>query len=117
MAKSFCVVDRGNMGSVVVEGDVDLTNFAELEAMIQSAATQAQGVVVDLASCTYLDSSGLGVLIRRFNVHGDRMRIVLPRNGGARRVFEITGLTGALPAYESFDEAVRNGGAAASSQT
>jgi anti-sigma B factor antagonist len=103
---SFRVIERGDAQSVVVETDVDLTNFAELEATIERAAAQPRPIVVDLAACTYLDSSGLGVLIRRYNALGDQLRIVLPENGSARRVFDITGLTEALPAFETFDEAV-----------
>jgi anti-anti-sigma factor len=105
---SFRITEHGEARSVVVESDVDLSNFAELEATIERAAARARRVVVDLRSCTYLDSSGLGVLIRRYNAYGDQLRIVLPQNGNARRVFDITGLTSGLPAFESFDEAARS---------
>jgi anti-sigma B factor antagonist len=103
----FNVIERSEVKSVIVDGDVDLTNSGVFEAMIEGAAAQAPRIVVDLAACSYLDSSGLGVLIRCYNAHGDRIRIVLPQDGGARRVFDITGLSSALPAFESFDDAAR----------
>ncbi len=107
MSQAFCIVEDRNLRRVVVDGDVDLTNASAFEAAIRSAACEARRVVIDLGRCTYLDSSGLGVLIRSYNLHGDRLRIVLPRDGGPRRAFEITGLSYALPSFESLDDASR----------
>src|SRR6266508_1678182 len=69
-----------------------------------------QGVyhlVVDLEQVSFLDSSGIGVLIsvrRRIREHGGSLRLTAP-SPHVRRVLELTGITTLLPTYATLDEA------------
>lgn len=71
-------------------------NCEALNAMPDPAG--ASSVTINLKRASYLDSYALGKLVqyrRRFvEAGGDPLGIVLllPKNGPARRVFEITGL-------------------------
>jgi anti-anti-sigma factor len=47
-----------------LEGEVDLSNAAAIEARILAALCDAPALVLDLADVTYLDSAGLALLSR-----------------------------------------------------
>lgn len=64
--------------------------------------------MVNLAGVTFLDSSGLGVLVRTSNhveSHGGVVRIVA-NHPQVVKVLEITGVTSALPVFRTLDEAL-----------
>ena len=50
---------------VVVSGEVDVSNAEELRAQIDAALAQAdvEEVEVDMADVSYIDSTGIGVLV------------------------------------------------------
>ena len=78
---------------VSVAGDLDLHTAPELERALLSATGDGAGtVVVDLSGCTFLDSTGLHILVGvRRRLDGGAVKIV----GAApavRRPFEVTGL-------------------------
>lgn len=49
---------------ICVIGDVDQYNIAELEGALESALGNSRPIIVDLMSCRYIGSVGLGVLLR-----------------------------------------------------
>ena len=58
-----------------------------------------EGVTLDLSAVTFIDSVGLGVIMRlehESEARGIRLRIV-PGPRQVQRVFEVAGLTDALP--------------------
>lgn len=63
----LATLEIGWRGTLVVgrlEGEVDLSNAAALEARILAALRDAPALVLDLADVTYLDSAGLALLSR-----------------------------------------------------
>lgn len=82
-----------------VSGEVDIQTSPILDEHLKRA--QAEGVssiVVDLGEVTFLDSTGLSVLIaglKRCQSAGGNMRLVAPRPN-VRRVLEVTGLLDAF---------------------
>lgn len=101
----FEIVDCGSYRIVEVRGDVDLDNAAEL-ASAMTAASRATPIVVDLSACSYLDSTGLSVLIRHERQHRGRMAIVAPLGHRSLHLLEITGLALTLHVMPSLDEAI-----------
>jgi anti-sigma B factor antagonist len=77
-------------------GEVDLGAVDELTAAIAAAVRDpgAQGVVVDLAPLSYLDSTGVAVLVqgRRLADHSGRAYRVVNASGIVERVLQITGV-------------------------
>jgi anti-anti-sigma factor len=55
-------------------------------------------IVVDVAELTFLDASGVGVLVKaRINAEGQGNRlVVIDASPMARRIFEVTGLQSLL---------------------
>jgi anti-sigma B factor antagonist len=81
---------------IVVHGDVDLATAPELRAACESAIAAAPDVVrLDLGELTFLDSSGISVLVK---AHQELQRqggsLVLHRlDDRTRRVLDVAGLS------------------------
>lgn len=88
------VVDREGEAVVVVAGEVDLATAGLLRQMIDSACDRAERVVVDLTATTFIDSSGLAVVIHAFERLGGRAGAVtvIASHRNVRQVFEVSGL-------------------------
>ena len=97
-------------GTTIVEagGEVELHNAPGLrEELRRVCETQNPCCVVDMSDVSFIDSTGVGVLVgalKRAREHGGVLTIACPQPR-VRRVFEITGLLGALPIYESLEAA------------
>jgi len=63
--------------------------------------------VLDLSNVTFMDSTGLGVLIgiERHLSEGERLAIACPQPAVAK-IFELTGLYAALRVFPAVDEAL-----------
>lgn len=76
---------------IAIRGEVDLSNAASLQSEIDEIlGGDSDRVVLDLASLTFIDSSGIAVLVRLHN----RVGSVQVRNPTAvvRRIIKVTGL-------------------------
>jgi anti-sigma B factor antagonist len=81
---------------VSVRGEVDLATAPELESSVQRAFTVApDSVLLDLAGMTFIDSSGLRVLVALSNEARSRDAKLTLRNvpRHAERVLDLTGLS------------------------
>jgi anti-anti-sigma factor len=86
----------GHQATVAVTGDVDLSSVPPLDAALAAAArtADAEAVVVDLAGVTFLDSSGISVLLRGRRL-ADEHEVgyrVTGANGLVLTVLEMTGV-------------------------
>jgi anti-anti-sigma factor len=94
---------------VVLVGEHDLATRSDIEAALEAALGQGDGVAVDLSEADFIDSSTLHVLVsaaRRATENGRGFSIVLPKNGAVRQVFELTGLLTQFASADSIDAAV-----------
>ena len=95
---------------IAVHGVIDLFTAPELKSAIAAAVNDGRPrVVVDLTGTTFLDSSGLGVLVgalQRLRDHGGALSIVNVDEAIAR-TFSITGLDQILAIRDTCDDAVQ----------
>jgi anti-sigma B factor antagonist len=80
--------------SVEVTGVIDLFTASDLKGSLLEAIERDCELLVDLTGATYLDSSGLGVLLsaaKRADQLGGQM-IIAGAGPDIARVFQITGL-------------------------
>lgn len=102
--------DEGGITIASVEGEIDLSNAAELEMAISHAVgNEAAGLVVDLAGVDYLDSSGVTLLFnlaRRVTRRQQELAVVVPREAYVREILELSGATEALELRETLPEAL-----------
>lgn len=94
---------------VEVAGELDLHCAPQLRAELSRVieANVPPKIVVDLAGVTFLDSTGVGVLVgalKRARAAGGSLHFCNPQPRVCR-VFEITGLIGPLPLFATRDEA------------
>jgi anti-sigma B factor antagonist len=85
---------RGSDGVVVrVNGDIDVATFALLEAPL--LALQSDGrpnIVVDMSNVSFIDSTGLRVLVqaqRRAQIRGGSF-VIRAASSAALRLFQLT---------------------------
>ena len=94
-------VRQGTICLVRVHGEIDLSNAQEVSTAIGSAMGQeARRLVVDLSDITYLDSSGVALLLRlaeRLQTRRRQLHLVVPRGSPVRRVLVFTGLPRVIP--------------------
>ena len=101
---------QGTICLVRVHGEIDLSNAQEVSSAIGSAMDQeARQLVVDLSDITYLDSSGVALLLRlaeRLQSRRRQLHLVVPRGSPVRRVLVFTGLPRVIPVEARLDEAL-----------
>ena len=98
----YTVARDGHEATVLASGEIDLASSPELRRQLQALLDDGvRRISLDLGGVTFIDSSGLGVLVgvlKRVNDDGDDGGLeIRGLNGPVRKVFEITGL------HEIFD--------------
>jgi anti-anti-sigma factor len=89
--------------AVIVTGEIDLSSAQELEDCLE--CPPGQDLTVDFSGVSFMDSTGINVLIRaaRRLKGGHTLRLLRPQ-AAVRRVLDICGLD-ALPGFEIIDAA------------
>ena len=78
-----------------LRGEVDILSSPELQASLNDAVADDMDLLIDCADLTFIDSSGIAVLVRTQQMlaaRGRRLRIVNARVS-TERLFQVTGLT------------------------
>ena len=105
-------INRRETGDIVIfdiNGEIDLYNAPEIKEKIKDELNKNKvNVIINLDRVSYIDSSGIGVLISSLSN--------LKKIGGAlklinvyasvRKVFELTKLTSFFDIYDNEDDAI-----------
>jgi anti-sigma B factor antagonist len=86
----------GDASVVSARGDIDLSTFAKAAAALEAACEGAGVVLLDLREVSFMDTSGLRLVVeeqRRAAAGGYRFGVV-PGPAKVRRLFEIAGFAG-----------------------
>ncbi|WP_433221354.1 STAS domain-containing protein [Dactylosporangium sp. CS-047395] len=103
---------QGSCLIVSVRGEIDSTVADDLRSALRAAAGDAADLpghgtlIVDVTGVAYLDSVGLGVLVstaKHVRSTGSDLQLVAPHH--IRRLLEITGLDGFIPAAATLQDA------------
>ena len=90
-------------------GEVDMLTAPQLGRRLLALAEEGKTrLVVDLSLVTFMDSTGIGVLLdalRRLSARRGRLALVCPSER-ILRPFEITGLVGYLKIFDTREEAL-----------
>jgi anti-sigma B factor antagonist len=93
------VSEERDIAVVVLEGEVDLSTAPEAERRIAEAEQGGPAqIVVDLREVTFMDSSGLRVLLTAHRRARDEERdfAIVKGSDAVARLFDVTGLTDRL---------------------
>jgi anti-sigma B factor antagonist len=112
MNLSMTVSSTGAQSVLDVRGEVDLHSASQLQdRLLQLIATGRRSVVVDLTGLSFLDSTGLGVLVAARNEAeraGAALRLVCTSER-MLKLFRITGLDAVFEIYATVAEAIAPG--------
>lgn len=89
-------------------GEIDLYTAPALRDALVAAAESSSRIVIDLSRVTFLDSTGLGVMLGALGRARSVQRSValVGPTSMVRRVLEITRLNQVFPTYGELDEAL-----------
>lgn len=108
LREAYRVTDRGRHVALPRVGDLDLDTASALDAAVQRAAQSAPAVALDLTELSFMDSSGIKLLVRlakRAQTDGLAFSIIPPPPRVAR-VLELTAVTEFLPLASGPPEAM-----------
>lgn len=92
---------------VHIHGEVDISNAEDVLAAIETAVPPgADELVVDLTGTSYLDSAGVGLLLRlgeRLRGRRQEMRLVAPPDHPVRAVLDLAAVTKLVPVADRLD--------------
>jgi anti-sigma B factor antagonist len=118
---------EGGASVFVIEGEVDLASAERLRDALTAPGRNGAGtVIVDLARCSFLDSSGLRALLEAKRALAERAgapRLLIAAPGRQpKRLLEMTAVESLVPIFDTREEAEaaarsapRDGGGPASS--
>lgn len=97
-----------NASVVVLAGELDLSSIHHVEKRLLAQVRTKTGVVVDLTRVTFIDSSGIGLLIQAFRTASDGRMLNTVVAGGSQvdRVLRLAGIDRALPLFTDRAEAL-----------
>lgn len=103
MKLSFEVKDLNGIGILGVSGEVDLYTVPQLREALAEMAQRWPRYAVDLDGVSFIDSTGLGVLVgglKRAREAGSALELICS-SAQILRIFEITGLTSVFSIHRS----------------
>jgi anti-sigma B factor antagonist len=108
-ARSIEVLSADNVTILDLTGEIDISTAIEFkEAMLQSLEAGGRRIVVDATKVTFMDSSGVSVLIsgeRRLRPLGSSLAVACSPN--VKRILQVAGLGALFALHASRAEAMR----------
>lgn len=94
-----------------INGEIDLYNAPEIKSKITELMESGKSdIIINLEKVSYIDSSGIGVLISSLSnlkKAGGSLKIINVF-ASVRKVFELTKLTSFFDIYDSEDDAMKS---------
>ena len=98
---------RDGPSIIALVGELDLSTIPRMESALLEQVTQRPAVLVDLSRLAFIDSSGIGMLIQALrSANGTPVRVLIGAESQVERVFEIAGVSQALPVSADREQAL-----------
>ena len=93
---------------LVLEGELDLSSAERVrETLVGAIGGGERSVLVDMLECTFVDSTGLGVLLHSAKrLDGEGQMAIACVDEQIRRLFGLTMIDRTIPVFASRDEAL-----------
>jgi anti-anti-sigma factor len=108
-------LERRDAGVVVIaSGEIDLWSAPEVKAALAEEGSRDSPVVLDLRQVTFMDSSGLGLIVesnQRARKHGFRFAVAVGGATDVHRILEMSGLNKVLAFVDDPDAFLAGEGA------
>ncbi|MGN6256503.1 MAG: STAS domain-containing protein [Solirubrobacterales bacterium] len=99
---------RPGTRDVQIEGELDLAVAGQLDEVLATAVEECSQVLVGLERCSFIDSSGIAVILRahnRMEEEGNKLVVYAPTDQ-VLRVLSMTGLTSNGLVFDNAEEAL-----------
>lgn len=106
---SFLIERAGTSASVIsLQGELDLGTIPRVEKQLFEEVRVNAGVIVDLTDVSFIDSSGIGLLIRALRSTEDAgtVHTVIAEGSQVDRVFSLAGIDRVLPIFTAREPAL-----------
>jgi anti-anti-sigma factor len=91
---------RDGVAIVGLAGELDVGTIPRIDNALSEQLRQRQAVLVDLTELSFIDSSGIGMLMRAFRQsNGTPMHVILGPDSQVNRVFRLAGIDEAMPVF------------------
>ena len=89
-----CVAVRvdGDAASVTLTGEIDSSASGSLDDVVEQGRLAGRSVTVDLQGVTFMDSTGIGFLVRLRSLAGGRVRLLNP-DPFTRRLLDVVAVS------------------------
>jgi anti-anti-sigma factor len=90
---------RGDGVVVIAAGEIDLATSPQLRDALLAPEVSSSSVVLDLREVTFIDSSGLGVIVgqqKRAQEHDEQFSVAVGGAAAVQRILELSGLVKVL---------------------
>lgn len=104
------VIDGTEVSRISIEGELDIATVEQLEKPADAAIAAGRPVLVDLAKCPFMDSTGLHwiVLVHEAlakDVDLETPMVIVARSSGVRRLLSATTVDTRIPVFTTDEEA------------
>jgi len=102
------VDDRDDHAVVTATGEIDVETAGSVAEAVSAALARLPRVLLDLGHVTFIDSTGLGVLVRAHRaaeVRGAGFAVVHP-TAQTRKLMRVLGLDQLLHVYDTYEQAL-----------
>jgi anti-anti-sigma factor len=99
---------------VVASGEIDLWSAPEVKAALAAHGSRESAVVLDLRAVSFMDSSGLGLIVeanQRARKYGYRFAVAVGGASNVHRILEMSGLMKVLTFVDDPDAFLAGGDA------
>ena len=106
------VVDGVEVSRISIDGELDIATVEQVERSADAAIKAERPVLVDLAKCPFIDSTGLHwvVLVHEAlanDVGLDAPMAIVARSSGVLRLLSVTTIDERIPVFGTEEEALR----------
>ncbi|MBZ4683191.1 MAG: anti-sigma factor antagonist [Fusobacteriaceae bacterium] len=100
-----------NIKKIDIQGEIDVYTSIDLKLELNNLVDNgSRNIMIDLENVTYMDSSGLGVLVallKRIKTEEGQLKLLnLPPS--VAKIFELTRLTKFFEIYNDLDKAINS---------
>jgi anti-anti-sigma factor len=100
------VEQEHGMAVIAVNGELDLAVRDEFRAALDQALALEAPLIVDLEHCSFIDSSGIGLILRAYRLTADRGYGLVAPGPQVHRVLDLVGIPEHLPTFDSRADAI-----------
>lgn len=106
------VRSEGDTTIVSLAGEIDLENSPKVRSILLESVGKKRGVLVEMSSVSYIDSSGVASLVEAFQSarRGSTSFALVAVSDAAMRVLELARLDRVFAIHASLTEALSDGG-------